>query len=158
MKNRESTPKTLPEVSREGFVATDILPKARAMAELIRIITQQDNERPHRLLLEGICYIAHRPQSQTQDCRLFRSFANLKDSNWLLGVHDSLNAVRGMGWATKLRDGSYALTPMGEKDSADYIESNDIMPIQQCEVDTVLEAAKRVRTTFGLSRHLISSG
>ena len=130
------------------ITAAPPVPLTRPQAVLrIMDALRQDNSPPRRLLLEGIAYLAQRPEYDDSDCRVIAALRTEASQDWLLELHESLaylQSINQISWA----EGRYSLTPQGERcvDPLRHAPGVD----EELEIKRIRGLADIVRTGFGI--------
>lgn len=108
---------------------------------------RQDSSPPRRLLLEGIAYLAQRPEYDESDCRVIAALRTDASQDWLLELHESLaylQSINQISWA----EGRFRLTPRGEECVDPLRKARGVD--EELEVKRIRDLAGIVRTGFGI--------
>ena len=108
---------------------------------------QPDSSPPRRLLLEGIAYLAQRPDYDKSDCRVIAALRTDASQDWLLGLHESLVHLQAMKQIRRT-EGRYTLTQSG-KECVDPLRKAPGVD-EELEVKRIRALADRVRAGFGI--------
>ena len=121
-------------------------PITRSQA-VVRVIDAlgQDYAPPQRLLLEDIAYLARKPESQNDDCRVMAAFMVDNSQDWMLELHESLVHLQARGHVRRT-DGRYTLTQRG-KDCAESLRQHPSVD-GAAAIKRIRVLAARVRAEF----------
>lgn len=153
-------------VRQEKMEAIDVLPPTQAILGLLKVINKEDGSAAETQLLWDIMLLSRLRKSapdllpQFEDCvdlRLIRSFEGPdKYEDWKLNLSEKFGYIRQMDYAN-FWSGYWYLNPLGTKNLNNHIEENGIMPIQQHEIDGILEVVARIRGIKGWGRQPIAA-
>lgn len=123
-------------------------PITRAQAVLCVLdALEPDGPPPRRLLLEGIAYLAQRPDYDKSDCRVIAALRTDASQDWLLELHESLVHLQAMKQIRRT-EGRYTLTQSG-KDCVGSLRNTPGVD-EELETERIRALAARVRSGFGI--------
>lgn len=108
---------------------------------------REANAPAQRLLLEGIAYLARKPEHRDGGCRVLNAFDSHESQDWLLSLHESLVCLEDVDQIRRY-EGEYSLTRRGRERASELKTSEQ--DLADHESRKIQNLAKQVRETLSI--------